>query len=165
MSFEAWFLSYGPLKGAITQKPCLSSDKGLKVSLWPLMQDVACLNCDYPRHHTNHLDDILHPLCKSWISLNCVAKQQSLVVTRDESVQDINQGTMHPCTHTVKRTCNNRKGLDFCVLRVDSILYRILKFSELSFPAIYPIYFFILCSRFKHIMYIVHYIQCCNKVF
>lgn len=55
--------------------------------------------------------------------------------------------------------------MDFCVLQADSILYRILKFGELSFPAIYPIYFFILCSRFKHVMYIVHYIQCCNEVF
>jgi len=43
-------------------------DKGLKVSPWPLMQDIAYLNSAYPRRHTSHLDDILHPLCKSWIS-------------------------------------------------------------------------------------------------
>jgi len=50
-------------------------DKGLKVSPWPLMQDVACMNSDYPRCHTNHLDNLLYPLRTSWISLNCVAKQ------------------------------------------------------------------------------------------
>jgi hypothetical protein len=61
-------------------------DKGLKVSPWTLMQDVTCMNSDYPRCRTNHLDNILYPLCTSWISLNCVAKQKSLVVTRDESV-------------------------------------------------------------------------------